>query len=178
MLVPIVIVQEKHRGKGNHSGRVFGGVLWCLRKHANLYTSVFSMTCLDTRPTLCSAVLAVLLLCPSRPRGWYLWGGVMSPCDLEGSSPLFLSKSPINRDTKYYLEHLVTSDWQVFPPPCCCPRFLDGAWVIGCLWGGLHVLRCHRPDLDAAPSICLPVPLGDAYQKGLGTGDHFHICIK
>ena len=34
----------------------------------------------------------------------------MSPCDLEGSSPLFLSKSPVNRDTKYCLEHLVTSE--------------------------------------------------------------------
>ena len=51
----------------------------------------------------------------------------MSPRDLEGSSPLFLSKSLINRDPKYCLEHLVTSDWQVFPSSCCRPRFLDGS---------------------------------------------------
>lgn len=126
MLVPIVIVHPgKVQGKRKSFWKSFWGCVVMLQETCQLlhlciehdvfrHTSytVFSRTCL-------------LLLCPPVLEDGTC-GGVMSPCDLEGSSPLVLSKSPLNRGTKYCLEHLMTSDWQVFPPPGCHPWFLDG----------------------------------------------------
>lgn len=141
----------------------------CQLLHLCLQNDVFR----HTSYTVCSAVLAVLLFSPSNPREWYLWGSygpmwfrrIFSPVSFQESWEGQWFMAPINRDPQHGLEHLVTSDWQVFPPTAVVPSSWVVDWVIRCLWGGAHVLRCHRPDLDAAPCISLPCSSGGCISK-------------
>ena len=148
--------------------------------HLCLQNDVFR----HTSYTVCSAVLAVLLFSPSNPRGWYLWGSygpmwfrrIFSPVSFQKSWEGQWFMAPISRDPQHCLEHLVTSDWQVFPPPTVIPS----SWVWTELYNACGVV-CMFSDATGL-TLMLPLvsvslaPLGDAYQKGIG--DHFHICIK
>ena len=178
MLVPLVIVRPgKVQGKRKSFWKSFWGCVVMLQEtcqllHLCIQHDVFRHTSYTVFSSTC-----LLLLCPPVLEDGTC-GGVMSPCDLEGSSSLVLSKSPLNRDTKYCLEHLVTSDDSV-PSPLLASPVPGWETELQVAFGVIFVFSDSTGlTLMLPPASASLVPLGDAYQKGLAIGDHFHICIK
>lgn len=156
--------------------------MWCFRRHANFYTSVFRMTCLDTHPTQWLQHLLCCSLAPSINLEDVTSGGLISLCDLEESSPLFSFQesregvsvmAPISRNPSHCLEYLVTSDWQGSPPSCCCLQFLaepqDARGVEFAFLDATGLTLCCL--LSLAVSL---VPLGGPFKRVLGPFPHLH----